>query len=106
MDDVPPSKIFKNPKVLSPFFADPLIQEDEVSKFFCSKSAHAGSFQPRFYGIAEWACLHHVLIERSNVSRNVPVSRPLLELCGRHVIMLQMEVPQIAVFRQLAHDDA
>ena len=30
------------------------------------------------------------------------LSRPILELCGRHVIMLQMEVPQVALFRQLA----
>ena len=34
-------------------------------------------------------------------SRNIQVSRPLLELCGRHVVMLQMKVPQIALFRQL-----
>ena len=85
-------------------FCRPKIQEDEVSKFFCSKSAHAGSFQSRFYGIAKWASLHHVLMEVIHFSRNVQVNRPLLEMCGRHVIMLQMEVPQVAPFRQLAYD--
>ena len=34
------------------------------------------------------------------------MSRPLLELRGRHVIILQMEVPQVALFRQLACDVA
>ena len=29
------------------------------------------------------------------------MSRPLLELCGRHVVVLQMKVPQIALLRQL-----
>ena len=32
------------------------------------------------------------------------MNRPLLELCGRHVVVLQMEVPQIALFRQLVDD--
>ena len=31
-----------------------------------------------------------MLIEVINLSKNIQVSRPLLELCGRHVIMLQM----------------
>ena len=46
--------------------------------------------------MAEWACLHHVLVE----------CRPLLELRGRHVVMLQMKVPQVALFRQVACDVA
>ena len=29
------------------------------------------------------------------------MSCPLLELCGRRVIMLEMEVPQVALVRQL-----
>ena len=39
-------------------------------------------------------------------SRNVQASRPLLELCGGHVIMLQVELPQVALFRQLVCDVA
>ena len=34
------------------------------------------------------------------------MSRSLLELFDRHVMMFQMKVPQIALFRQLAHDVA
>ena len=89
----------------------PMISENEASKFLCSKSAHAKSaharsFRSRFNGIAEWACLHHVLIEVIQIFRNIHVSRPLLELCGTRVIMLQMEVPQVALFRQFAYDVA
>ena len=36
-----------------------------------------------------------------NLSRNVPVSRPLLELRGRRVVVLQVKVPQVALVRQL-----
>ena len=39
-------------------------------------------------------------------SKNIQVSRPLLELSGRHLTMFQMEVAQVALFRHLAHDVA
>ena len=35
------------------------------------------------------------------IFQNIQVSRPLLELCGRHVVVLRMKVPQIAPFRQI-----
>ena len=35
---------------------------------------------------------------------NIQVSRYLPELCGRHVIMFQMKVLQVALFKQLAYD--
>ena len=47
-----------------------------------------------------------MLIEVIKKSRNVQLSCPLLELYGGHVTMLQMEVPQVALFRQLAYDVA
>ena len=84
----------------------PVIEEVEVSKFFCSKAAHARSFRSRFYGIAEWAGLHHVLIEVIKITRKIQVSRPLLELYGIHVVMLQMKVPQVPIVRQLAYNVA
>ena len=34
------------------------------------------------------------------------MSRPLLELRGKHVVLLQMKVLQIALFRQVAHNVA
>ena len=40
-------------------------------------------------------------VEVKKNSRNVQVSRPLLELRGRHVAVLQMKVPQVALVRQL-----
>ena len=39
-------------------------------------------------------------------SRNIQVSRPLLELRGRHVVVLQMKVPQVALVRQLVDNVA
>ena len=36
-----------------------------------------------------------------NFSRNVQVSRPLLELRCRHVEVLLMKVPQVALVKQL-----
>ena len=40
------------------------------------------------------------------LSKNVQVSRPLLELCGTHVVVLQMKVPQVALVRQLVNNVA
>ena len=42
-----------------------------------------------------------MLIEAFKNSRNIQVSRPLLELRGGHVVVLPMKVPQVAFFRQL-----
>ena len=41
-------------------------------------------------------------MEVTNSSRNVQMSGPLLELCGRRVVVLQKKVPQIALCTQLA----
>ena len=49
-----------------------MVQKEEVSKFFCPKSAHARSILSRFYGIAERACLHHVLIEVIKIFTEYP----------------------------------
>ena len=45
-----------------------------------------------------------MLVEVTNLSRNVQVSCPLLELCGRHVVVFQVKIPQVALFRQLVDD--
>ena len=42
-----------------------------------------------------------MLAEVINLPRNVDVRCPLLELSGRHVIVLQVKVPQIAPVKQL-----
>ena len=42
-----------------------------------------------------------MLVEVIKCSRNVQVSRPLLELRGGHVVVLQMKVPQVAIVGQL-----
>ena len=42
-----------------------------------------------------------MLIEVIKFSWNVQVSRPLLELRGRHVVVFQVKVPQVALVRQL-----
>ena len=66
-----------------------MVQKDEVSKFFCPKSAHSRSFWSEFYGIAGRACLHNVLIEVTKNFRKIQVGRSLLELCSRHVICVR-----------------
>ena len=40
------------------------------------------------------------------LSRDVQVSRPLLELRGGHAVVLQMKVPQVALIRQLVDNVA
>ena len=47
-----------------------------------------------------------MLIEVINISRNIQVSRSLPALRGRHVVMFQMKVRQVALSRQLAYDVA
>ena len=56
----------------------------------------------RWRGTCAWI----VLKEAINISRNIQVSRPLQELRGRHVVVLQMKVPQVALFRQLDNNFA
>ena len=46
--------------------------------------------------LAEWARLHHMLVNVINHSRNVQVSCSLLEQRGGHVVVLQVKVPQIS----------
>ena len=83
-------------------FSRTMIQEDEISNFFCSWSTHTLSVWPRFRRIAKWTSLHHMLVKVINPSRNVQVSCSLLELCGRHVVMLLMKVLQVANIQHLA----
>ena len=104
--DVSPSK---KPEIRR-FFSDlcrSMVQKDEVSKLFCPKSAHARSFRPRFLRNCNTG-MSSPRVDRSHefLSRNIQVSRSLLELSGRHVIMYQMKVLQVALFRQLAYDVA
>ena len=47
-----------------------------------------------------------MLVQVINPSRNVQVSCSLLELCGRHVVVFQVSVPQISLIRQLIYDVA
>ena len=47
-----------------------------------------------------------MLVKVINLSKNVQVSCPLLELSGRHVVVFKVKVPQISLIRQLIYDDA
>ena len=78
-----------------------MIQEDEISKFFCSQSTHTWSVWSRFRRNAKWTSLYHMLVKVINLSRNVQVSCSLLEMCRIHVVMLQLEVLQVANIQQL-----
>ena len=42
-----------------------------------------------------------MLVKVMNLSRNVQVRCPLLELRGRHVVVFQVKVPQISLISQL-----
>ena len=92
--DVAPSNTIKNPKILSSIFADPW-------SFFCTKSAHARSFNSWLCCITEWTCFHRVLIEVINSSRNIPMSDSLLELRDGHMTVFQVNVLQVTLVRQL-----
>ena len=78
-----------------------MIQENEISRFTCSQSTHAWSVKSRKRRISEWARPHHVLVKIKNHSMNVQVSCSRLELCGKHVVMLQVNALQIAHIQQL-----
>ena len=78
-----------------------MVKKDKVSKFFCTKSAHARSFRSCLYWFAEWACLRHVLIEIINSSRSIQMSGPLLELRGGYMVVFQVNVLQVTLVRQL-----
>ena len=41
-----------------------------------------------------------------SVSRNVQVSRPLFELCGGHVVVFKMNMPQVALVSKLVKNTA
>ena len=47
-----------------------------------------------------------MLVKVINLSRNVHVSCPLLELCNRHVVVFQVKIPQTSPIRQLIYDAA
>ena len=47
-----------------------------------------------------------MLVKDIICSRNVQVNRPLLELRARHVVVLQVKLPQVALVRQLVDNVA
>ena len=47
-----------------------------------------------------------MLVEVIKLPRNVQVSGPLLELRGRHVVVLQVKIPQVTLVRHLVGDVA
>ena len=87
-------------EVLSPIFADP-----------CSKKMTSADSSTRSPLTRDLDCLGSIKLQNGHVfttcwqrpyfSRNVQVGRPLLELRGRHVVVLQVKVPQVALVRQL-----
>ena len=84
-----------------------MVQKDKISNFLqlairsrviCHVSAYVE--------LQKWARLHHKLVKVINLSRNVQVSCPLLELSSGHVVVFQVKVPQISLIRQVIHDVA
>ena len=91
----------RNPKVLSPIFADP---RSRKMRYPNSSARSPLTRDLSGLGFIELQNEHGFTTcwRSSKCSRNVHVSRPLLELRGRHVVVLQMNVPQVALVRQLA----
>ena len=54
-----------------------------------------------FVELQNWHVLYHMLVKVINLSRNVQLSWPLLELRGKHVVVFQMKVPQITLISHL-----
>ena len=97
--DVAPSKIIRIPTVMSPIVVDPWSKKirspnSPVRNPLTRDLSGLGLRQ-----IAEWACLHHMLVKTINLSRYVQVSCPLLELRSGHVVVFQVRVPQISLIR-------
>ena len=104
--DVDPSKTIRNPKVLSPTFADPCSRRMRSPNSSRPKSAHARSFRSRFRLNCRMGMSSPRVGRGHRISRNVQVGRPLLELRGRHVVALQVKAPQGALVKQLVDNVA
>ena len=79
-----------------------MIKEDEIPTFLCFySSTHACSVWSRICPIAKWTSLYHMLVKVTNLPKNVQVSWSLLELCRRHVVVLQAQILQVVNIRQL-----
>ena len=89
----------KSKSMVSNFYRS-MIQEVEISKFFCSVHSRviclvSASLIRRMDMSLPHAGKSH------NLSQNVHVNCSLLELSSRHVVMLQVKVLQVANIRQL-----
>ena len=77
------------------------------------RSPHSSAFSPltrvlsgsRLCPIAKWTSLYHMLVKVTKLPKNVQVSWSLLELCRRHVVVLQAQILQVVNIRQLVVSD-
>ena len=97
-------KIIRNPKVVSPIFADLWSKKMRSPNFSARGPLTRDLSGLGFVELLERACLHHVLVEIMHLPRNVQVSCPLLERRGGHVVVFQVKVPQISLVRQFIYD--
>ena len=99
--DVAPSKTRRHPKVLSPIFVEPWSKKIRSSNS-SARNPLTRDLSSLGFVNAEWACLHHMLTEVIKSFQEGPNKLSVFELCGRHVVMLQMKVLQVANVRQIA----
>ena len=83
-----------------------MVQKDEVSKFFCSEVRSREIFPVSVLRNCRTGMSSPLVDKGHNFYKSIQVSRSLLELCGRHAMMFQVKVPQVALVRQLACDVA
>ena len=91
----------QKPKGLVSIFVEPWSEKMMSPNFFSSYSGHAWSVRSRFRRIAGWARRHHMLVKVMKLSKNVQMSCPLLKLRSGHVVVFQVNVPQISLISQL-----
>ena len=73
------------------------------------RSPHSSAFSPLtrvlsglgFVQLQKWTSLYHMLVKVTNLPKNVQVSCSLLELRRRHVVVLQVQILQVASIPQL-----
>ena len=98
--DAAPSKTIRNPKVLSPIFADPWSR-----KMRSPNSSARSPLREIFLALVLLSCrmdMSSPHVDRGHrISRNVQVSCPLHELRGGHLVVFQVKILQVPLVLQL-----
>ena len=93
---VAPSKIIRNPKVLSPIWVDPWSKKIRSPNSSALNPLTRDLSGPGFVELQNGQGFHHMLVKIMNLPRKIQMSCPLFEMRSGHMVMLQVKVPQVS----------